>query len=727
MSVRPDPSATGGTVSSSRFTALLGVTAVTFFLCLLPFEMVPEIPVDIDAKPFFVPLAIAALLPGARTGLAIGLGVALGEGLRDLMEGYEIDDPIGFVGYVVAFWLASLLFALAPRSRAVLIVGALFCALVQSVLEATSFLLFGGEALGVAVYSALGNTLSHGLIWGAIPLLLLVPALRGRFEHHLGFAPAGTRPTRPLAATSGAPIPTDAVAGLEGVAYRPPGMPEALLHDVSLAIRPGEVIALSGRAATSPRALTLLLTGIAPAATGGERVGTARPPATVAIVSGEPHEQVTQARAAEEVAASLMGSAGHDAAQARREASRLLRETGLPDERHEAFAWALSAAELARVHLAAAMASEPALLVLDRADGLLDERLLENAIATQRRRGAVLVVPDDVTRLAHLTDRLWWVEDGTVSDASYALEEPTRLAAIRRARTETAAAPAAPYDADAAADASPAANATANAPSADAPGERPAGGTASTWDAGALRVPTLQTGRSGWWSRRDPRVKWAMLVATILLIYLAPDWRLMTGMVGIAALVTATTRPPWVWLALALLVQIPNLLGLLLIPLLGEGAAPQELAFGARLALGWLAALLMAISLMSSMEIPEMVSGLHGLGLPRRFAFVVGYAWVLVYLSLADINVLLRQVRERGGFAGARGVAGLLRDAWRLFVPVIVTVARRGGAMAVALEAKGRGQKAIPVATKRFDLADAALATITAATLAIVAAARFVG
>lgn len=164
-------------VSSARFTAILTVTAVSFFLLLLPFELISEIPVDIDAKPFFAPLAICALLPNGRVGLAVALGVALGEGLRDLKEGYELDDPIGFFGYIAGFWVASEIFNAAPFKRWALIVGSIACAAVQAGLEASSFLLFGQEGLTVALYSAIGNTISHGIIFGAIPLLFLVPAL----------------------------------------------------------------------------------------------------------------------------------------------------------------------------------------------------------------------------------------------------------------------------------------------------------------------------------------------------------------------------------------------------------------------------------------------------------------------------------------------------------------------------------------------------------------------
>ena len=58
-------------LSFSQFIVITGITAVIFFLSLIPLEMIPEIPVDIDQKAFFLPFLLAALLPvGRATGSA---------------------------------------------------------------------------------------------------------------------------------------------------------------------------------------------------------------------------------------------------------------------------------------------------------------------------------------------------------------------------------------------------------------------------------------------------------------------------------------------------------------------------------------------------------------------------------------------------------------------------------------------------------------------------------
>ena len=179
------------------------------------------------------------------------------------------------------------------------------------------------------------------------------------------------------------------------------------------------------------------------------------------------------------------------------------------------------------------------------------------------------------------------------------------------------------------------------------------------------------------------------VLSMILLIYIAPDWRWMAAMTGIGVLTMLTARPPLIWMGFALLVQVPNVIGLILLPVLGgEASTIEELGFGLRLGLGWVAAILFGVSLLSTMEIPEMTAGLRGLGLPRRFAFVVGYAFVLIYLSMADFAKDVLPLRMRELLRWTRPWEALKFTA-DLFVPIVATIARRGGTMAVAIQTMG--------------------------------------
>jgi hypothetical protein len=172
--------------STTVVTVLLGVAgAVLFAAGLLVTESLGEVAVDVDLKPFFLPYLLIA---GARYGLqtmSVGLGAAIGEGVLDIFEGYELDDPIGFIGYVVGFltfgWYLHNV-AEDPTSARSMSVAALLGAFVQACFEAAAFLAFDAAGVRGAVVSVLGNTLTHGLLLGAIPLVVLAPVYRERID-----------------------------------------------------------------------------------------------------------------------------------------------------------------------------------------------------------------------------------------------------------------------------------------------------------------------------------------------------------------------------------------------------------------------------------------------------------------------------------------------------------------------------------------------------------------
>lgn len=176
---------------TAKLTVITVLCAVVFFLGLTLLEAIPEIPVDIDFKPFFIPLAFAALVPRGLPLLAAALGGSLGEFLRDLLEGYEIDDPFGLISYVFGFFIAGYIIGNRPLSRVRLCIAAVVGAFIQAVPEACVFLVFEGVSPLIALWSAIGNTITHGIITGAIPLVLIMPHLYGRVERYLGYAPRG--------------------------------------------------------------------------------------------------------------------------------------------------------------------------------------------------------------------------------------------------------------------------------------------------------------------------------------------------------------------------------------------------------------------------------------------------------------------------------------------------------------------------------------------------------
>lgn len=166
-----------GLMNSRQWWMVLGASAALFFFGLLVTEMFGEIPPDVDFKPFFIPLVLLASLPW-RYRWAVALGAAIGEGVGDLLEGYELaDDPMGFIGYVLGFVVAAQILRDRPHQRSRLVAAGLAAAFINAVPEAIGFYLEGVEPWA-AVLSALGNTFSHGVLLGAIPLVLLAPIAR---------------------------------------------------------------------------------------------------------------------------------------------------------------------------------------------------------------------------------------------------------------------------------------------------------------------------------------------------------------------------------------------------------------------------------------------------------------------------------------------------------------------------------------------------------------------
>jgi hypothetical protein len=178
---------------TSKLIVIAGITAVLFAGGLLITERFGEYFVDVDFKPFFVVYVLLALLPWGRPSVSIGFGAALGEGFLDLIEGYEFDDPFGFVGYVVGFTIAGWIFREEANNYVKLTVGAILGAFIQALFEGVALVLIEGEALEAAIISVIGNTITHGILLGIIPLIPCVEALYGRVERFLGFAPKGSR------------------------------------------------------------------------------------------------------------------------------------------------------------------------------------------------------------------------------------------------------------------------------------------------------------------------------------------------------------------------------------------------------------------------------------------------------------------------------------------------------------------------------------------------------
>mgnify|MGYP006277362055 CR=1 FL=1 len=166
--------------SLKRLVALLGVGAVVFALGVGLAELGGELGNDVDFKPFFLVYLLIALVRFGGPTLALGLGAAMGEGVHDLIEGYEADEPLGFIGFIVGFvvfgWVLHRV-APDPGDRRWQVTAAMVGAFVQALFEGFAFLFMTDFSVGEALYSVAGNTVTHGILLGAIPFALLYPAV----------------------------------------------------------------------------------------------------------------------------------------------------------------------------------------------------------------------------------------------------------------------------------------------------------------------------------------------------------------------------------------------------------------------------------------------------------------------------------------------------------------------------------------------------------------------
>lgn len=179
--------------AATRFTAdvdptslvvIAGLTAVLFAGALAIGEGLGEIPPDIDWKAFFVVYTVIVFVPWGTPTMAAAAGATIAEGILDFFEGIEPDEPFGWAGYLVGFTVAGY-FLTDPSDTVRLAIGAVLGAFIQFAIEGLAFIVIEGEAMSVYLTALAGNTVTHGIILGAIPLIPTVTALRGRMERVL--------------------------------------------------------------------------------------------------------------------------------------------------------------------------------------------------------------------------------------------------------------------------------------------------------------------------------------------------------------------------------------------------------------------------------------------------------------------------------------------------------------------------------------------------------------
>jgi energy-coupling factor transporter ATP-binding protein EcfA2 len=225
---------------------------------------------------------------------------------------------------------------------------------------------------------------------------------------------------------------TGAALRLAGFSFAYPGTETAALRDVSLDIRPGEIVGIVGAEGSGRTSLGMALCGFVPRFTGGDTVGTIEvdgrdPRGTpveglaggTAMVFEDPESQLTQLHVLDEVLAPLRNR-GVEPAEAEWRADRLLERVGLDPLLGRHRTWQLSTGDKARLALAAALATQPRALVLDTVAGRLDpagRRRLAALVLAMAPGITVVVVDDDLELVASLAHRVVVLVDGAVAAA----------------------------------------------------------------------------------------------------------------------------------------------------------------------------------------------------------------------------------------------------------------------------------------------------------------------
>ena len=224
------------------------------------------------------------------------------------------------------------------------------------------------------------------------------------------------------------------LAQLSDVTYWYPGREQPALRDVSLQIGPAEVILVVGSSGSGKSTLLRCLNGLVPHFHGGTLAGrvevdgkdtrtshTHELAHAVGLVFQDPESQSVMTTVEREIAFGLENRGVPSAA-----ISRLVEEAlillGLSHLRHASLA-TLSGGELQKVALAAVVATQPQLLLLDEPTSQLDPVSSEELLAAIRRlsedTGSTIMLAEHRTeRCLHLATRVLYMDDGVlVEDA----------------------------------------------------------------------------------------------------------------------------------------------------------------------------------------------------------------------------------------------------------------------------------------------------------------------
>ncbi|WP_206928798.1 ATP-binding cassette domain-containing protein [Roseococcus thiosulfatophilus] len=294
----------------------------------------------------------------------------------------------------------------------------------------------GTPSLGEALAQARNNLQAPWLALGAIAALggllllltLLGQALRDAMDPRL--------PARRTAITPGAAmVPQGTVLAITDLCAGFSAAP--VLHGVTLALRPGEAVALLGESGSGKTLTGLIAAGLAPPQLGfisgsvrlmgAEMLGAPEPRRRAALrrhlglVFQEPGAALNPLHALHRQVREAVEAGGLHGAAARAETDALLRRVGLPEasRRPRALPHQFSGGQQQRAVIAMAIARRPALLVADEPTASLDAPLrtglLDLLAGLVRERGmALLLITHDLEAARRVTTRVAVMGEGRI-------------------------------------------------------------------------------------------------------------------------------------------------------------------------------------------------------------------------------------------------------------------------------------------------------------------------
>ncbi|KYC43701.1 hypothetical protein WA1_00595 [Scytonema hofmannii PCC 7110] len=208
-------------------------------------------------------------------------------------------------------------------------------------------------------------------------------------------------------------------------------------------------------------------------------------------------------------------------------------------------------------------------------------------------------------------------------------------------------------------------------------------------------VPTLYQERNTFVHRRDPRVKILLLILLFFFLFLAGSWQWMLVLVILGLIQAAIARTPWKWMAVLWAIHIPTFLALILIPaagplLAGNFAKVAEVASAElRLILAWTAAIIVSVSMLSTMDAEDLTKGIRGLHLPPVVALAFGLSYRLLYTTLGEAFRIADAMRIKGVDLDPKHFFRFIWNSLRISLPLLFAVVRRAPTLMSALQMRG--------------------------------------